>query len=181
MAEKKMTLASFTGGLHSLTLGMETSRMGLVTEDGKSCFNLFRPGRSARVPEGSYRLLDYDVLRKDDQGDLWRLHASGTKEGPVIVAGPRQISVFRFGEPYRPMAQVHPRFLEELKKSGDKVRIMLMVLGAAQDTVDDIRHLEGDRTRLERSKEDPYRPREPSYEILDSDGKVIGRGDFEYG
>lgn len=58
------------------------------------------------IPQGRYRLLTYEVFRKNDQGDLWRLSAGATLESPFINVGGSSESVLEFGEPYVPIVNI---------------------------------------------------------------------------
>jgi hypothetical protein len=85
------------------------------------------------------------------------------------------------GEPYRPLGQVPESYLERLEKGTEKIRISLTVLGADDEIVDDIYRVEGKRTNIAMSTSSPGRPKEPEYEIFDSDGEVVVRSNFAYG
>jgi hypothetical protein len=179
--EGKMMLEEYEGEMHPVAFPLELSRVTLATENWEHCVNALRPGESIRVPEGTYHLVEYEVYREDPQGDLWRLHARGTKDVDPVEVGDGENARLGIGEPYRPLAQVPESYQERLEEGKERIRISLTVLGAADEVVDDIYRMKGKRTSIEMSRSNSSRPKEPEYEIFDSDGEIVAQGDFDYG
>lgn len=180
--EGKLTLTPVTETLAALKLGMETQHMSIFTEDGQHCVMMYRPGSEITIPAGKYRLFGYAVLRKDDQGDLWLLEAEGVPGTPAVTVGEGIDGVIEFGEPYMPIAQVPPWERDNVKKGGaTEVHLMLQVQGKGKEELTEVRRIEGNKTRIPLSSEEPGRPKEPTYKIVKSDGEVVAAGSFEYG
>jgi hypothetical protein len=142
---------------------------------------MYRPSKKIMVPLGKYRLYKYQALKKDEQGDLWRLLAWATTESPFITVERSGDTVLEYGEPYHAIVNV-------VKPRGGSSRplIALMIFaveGKGKETLRDLSHISGDKTQIPLSKEKDlgHRPKEPTYKIVKADGEVITQGSFEYG
>lgn len=177
-AESKLTLTPVTKNLAALSLPMKAEQISLFTEDGKHCLNMYRPDKEIKVPKGKYRLLKYTALRKDEQGDMWRLNAGATTESPVITVDGRGKSVLKFGEPYAPVVDVM-----ELGGRSSRVLLYFNVEGRGKEFLTDLSHVSGTQTRipLSEKKGRGHRPKEPTYKIVKAGGEEVARGSFEYG
>ncbi len=188
-AEGKMTLVPRSEGLNALTLTAAAERLSLYTEDGNRCMMVYQPGETIMVPPGKYRMLTYQLLRKDLQGDLWQLVAGGTKKSPFVTVDGSGEAVLKFGEPYVPIAEVPERYMDNVRNgssshvqfSFNQVQLSFNVEGAGKELLTDLRRLSGNRTRIKLSKKSPGRPEEPTYMIWKTDGEIAARGSFEYG
>lgn len=177
-AKGLLSLTPVSGeNLASLKLAMKTERMSLGTEDGKHCLIMYKPAKEIKIPQGRYKLLSYEVFRKDEQGDLWRLCAAATKESPFMTLGEGQF-VYEFGEPYVPIVDV-------LKAGvgGERFYFMFNVEGKAKELLTDLSHISGTKTNilLSEKKNLGHRPKEPTYKVMKADGEVVQSGFFEYG
>lgn len=185
-AKGLLSLTPVNENLASLKLTMKTERMSLCTEDGKHCLIMYKPAKEIKIPQGRYKLLSYEVFRKDEQGDLWRLCAAATKESPLVTVGESQ-SVFEFGEPYVPMVDIHKTWRADSpgSKKGlyQQVFLMFNVEGKAKELLTDLSHISGTKTHilLSEKKNLGHRPKEPTYKVMKADGKVVQSGFFEYG
>lgn len=179
-AEGKMTLAPVRENLGALNLPMETERISLYTEDGKHCLNAYRPGKEIKVPRGKYRLISYEVFRKDEQGDMWRLCAAATTETPFVNADGSSESVLEFGEPYAPFI-VGMEF--GVKPPSTRAFLSFNVEGKGKEFLTDVSHISGNNTCIPLSKKKNLRnrPKEPTFKIMEADGEVVHQGSFEYG
>lgn len=176
-AEGKMTLMPVTGNLVSLKLPADTERLSLYTEDEKHCLMVFQPGEEIKVPAGKYRLYNYQIFKKDKQGDLWRLCATATTESPWVTVEGKGKSIVGFGEPYVPLVEVRVR------ENTSRASIGFDIEGRGKEFVTDLSHISGEQTRIPLSEEENlgHRPKEPTYKIVKADGEVITQGSFRYG
>ncbi len=175
--EGKMTLTPMTENLVTLQLASDAERISLYSEDEKHCLMAYQPDKKIKVPAGKYRLFKYQILKKDKQGDLWRLNATATTESPWVTVEGKGKSVVEFGEPYVPVVEVRVR------ENTSRASIGFDVEGKAKEFVTDLSHVSGDRTQIPLSEEENlgHRPKEPTYKIVKTDGEVVTQGSFEYG
>ena len=160
---------------------MKTERISLHSEDGKHFLMMYRPSKKITIPVGKYRLYKYQALKKDEQGDLWRLLARATTESPFITVGKISDAVLEYGEPY--LAKVNV-----VKPRGGSSRPLIALMtfeveGKGKETLRDLSHISGDKTQIPLSEEEDlgHRPKEPTYKIVEADGEVITQGSFRYG
>ncbi len=175
---RKMTLTPMTDNLGSLKLAMETEYISLYTEDGKHSVMMYRPSKKIKVPAGKYRLYKYQALKKDEQGDLWRLCARATTESPFVVVDRKGEVALEFGEPYLAIVNIiHPR------AGRSRALIAFNVDGKGKESLIDLSHISGNKTQIPLSEEEDlgHRPKEPTYKIVKADGEVVAQGSFEYG
>jgi hypothetical protein len=178
-ANSLLTLIPVTEKLAALKLTMNTERLTLYTEDGKRCLSMYRPGEKIMVPQGKYRLLAYEVFRKDDQGDLWLLSASATLESPFITVNESSESVLEFGEPYLP----HAPLVNVRSGAPSRCYLTFNVEGQGKEFLTDLRRIAGTKTHipLSKAKNSTDRPKEPAYRLAKADGEVVSQGVFKYG
>jgi hypothetical protein len=176
-AEGKMTLMPVTGNLVSLQLATDTERISLYTEDEKHCLMAFQPNKKIKIPAGKYRIFNYQIFKKDKQGDLWRLNATATTESPWVTVEGKGKSVVELGEPYMPLVDVRVR------ENSSRASIGFDIEGKAKEFVTDLSHISGDQTQIPLSEEENlgHRPKEPTYKVVKTDGEVVTQGSFEYG
>ena len=146
----------------------------------------FQPEKSINVPKGKYRLYNYKLLKKDDQGDLWSLSARATLECPWITLDGGNDSVLKFGEPYVVSAGVPENRRNTILLSPvtpDSVYLSFSMQGQNNEDIQDLSHIEGTNTKIPLSKKEglTHRPKEPTYKILLTNGKTAWQGSFEYG
>ncbi len=176
-SEGKMNLIPVTKDLVPLQLAMKPERIQLYTEEGKNCLMMFQPSEKIMVPAGKYRLYDYQVFKKDDQGDLWRLRAAATTESPYVTVDGSSDSLVEFGEPFVPIVDVVTR------GGASRAYLSFNVEGKGREFLTDLSHIAGTLTAIPLSEEEDlgHRPKEPTYKIVKADGEVVTQGSFEYG
>jgi hypothetical protein len=176
-AEGKMTLTPISDNLIPLQLASDAERLSLYSEDEKHCLMAFQPVKKIKIPAGKYRLFNYQILKKDKQGDLWRLNAAATTESPWVTVEGKGKSVVEFGEPYMPLVEVRVR------ENTSRASIGFDIEGKAKEFVTDLSHISGELTQIPLSEEEnlDHRPKEPTYKIVKTDGEVVTQGSFRYG
>ncbi len=137
----------------------------------------FQPGKKIKVPAGKYRLYNYQVFKKDKQGDLWRLNASATNESPFVTVDGRGKPTIQFGEPFKPLVEVR------MRGKTSRASIGFDIEGKGMEFITDLSHISGDQTQIALSEEEDlgHRPKEPTYKVVKADGEVVAQGSFEYG
>jgi hypothetical protein len=176
-ADKKITLTPVSQGLAGLKLSMRPEVLTLNTEDENNCVMMIQPAEVVKVPEGRYRLLYYKIHKEDEQGDLWRLCASGSTESPYFTVDASNGAECRFGEPYVPFVETRNT------NSARGTYLMFNVEGGGRELLSDLSHIKGEKTEIALSEAEgaTQRPKEPSYRIVKADGEIVTQGDFEYG
>jgi len=141
------------------------------------CLMAYQPGKEIKVPAGKYRLYNYQIFKKDKQGDLWRLKATATTETPFLTVDGKGKLVVELGEPYVPVVEVRVR------ENRSRASIGFDVEGRGKEFVTDLSHISGDQTQIPLSEEEDlnHRPKEPTYKIVKTDGEVVSQGSFRYG
>ncbi len=174
--ENKLTLTPIDKNLATLKLPMKMERISLCTEDGKHYLNIYQSVKEIRIPRGKYRLLSYEVFRKEKKGDLWRLYATATIESPFVTVDGGNESLLEFGEPYTPIVDIREGL-------STLVSLTFRVEGKGKELLTDLSHISGNKThiRLSKKKRFGHRPKEPTYKIVNANGKVVEKGSFEYG
>jgi hypothetical protein len=172
--KEKMTLTPVSQNLAPLKLAMQTEHLSLYTENGEHFLTTCMPDKKIDIPKGKYRLYNYKVLKKDDQGDLWSLSARATTECPWIILDDSGDPELEFGEPFVVSAKV---------RENRGAYISFSMLGRGKEDISDLSHIKGDRTKIPLSKIKglTHRPKEPTYTVLTADGKTVAKGSFEYG
>ena len=157
--------------LRALTMGSDS--------DGETLMVAFA-GERAAVPAGSWRLLDYQLRKKDDWGDEWLLQARGVEGMPPVTVPQGGSARLTAGEPLQAVVEINDRALERAAAAGS-LRMSLALLGNAKERITDLRRISGTNTQHKMAKRDPNRPEEAAYRILAPDGERIASGSFEYG
>ena len=142
---------------------------------------MYRPAQTVPLPCAAYRLVQYDLLRKDGQGDVWTLNAKDTNEcKPILVAG-GQDNTMAYGEPFSPIVTVRDGKIQRSFFWGASAKLDLAIKGAGNEKVDEIAHVSGDRTTLPLSAMNSRSPQAPRYKVAKPGGEVVSQGTFEYG
>ncbi len=183
IAQEKIILTELKTGLHPVKLPMPFDRLTLYAPDGSRGLMAYKPsGDVVMLPRGSYRLGFYQVFRGDEQGDLWRLRAGGTKESPVITVAPGGAADLTLGEPYETIIDLPPEdYLSAYRNS--TINLSFIIGGAGGEIVTELIRIRGNSTKIPLSKtanRSNY-PKEPAYTIVKPDGEIAARGSFEYG
>jgi len=149
--------------------------------------SMLAPAAAVKLPPGTYRFMQYDLTRKDAEGDTWQLHAVATPDSPPIVVGSQGPAAVSFGEPFTAgvvveTVKVRPRRFFGLLAGAERniVRVNLNLQGAAKEQVVVIAHTAGQSTKfaLDRSG---FRPKEPGYRIASAADETLVTGALSYG
>jgi hypothetical protein len=176
-----LSLEPVAEGLAGIEFGMDIERLVLFAEGGPACVTLFHPGKTCKVPAGTYRLAGYRALRKDAQGDLWAVTAAAVKETPPLRAAAGQKAVLELGEPYRVFAEVPEWSIRSVQGGRDQASVEFHIQGAAKEKVIDLIRLNGDKSRIPLSKVEKNRPAEAAFKVMKDGGELVAEGHFEYG
>ncbi len=167
-AKERMSLTPVVKNLVPLELAMQPEHVSLYTEGGKHFLMTCRPDKKINIPRGRYRLYNYSLLKKDDQGDLWSVTARATTECPWInVDGSANIAL-KFGEPYIAAVDVPERGVINVQGSTSaqsSVFLLFTIRGQGNEDISEISHEKGDKTKIPFSKNEGmiHRPEEPTY------------------
>jgi len=172
----RVTLTQTKQSLVPLKLGAETERLSICSENDEHYVMMLQPGTAVNVPKGKYRLMSYQMRRKDKDGNPWLLAASAAKDSAWVNAEEGGNAVLSLGEPFVPFAEVAPWSVRN-----DQVRLQFCAEGAGKELVSDLARLSGDGSSIAMSAKRQDRPKEPSYKIITGEGEVATQGDFEYG
>jgi hypothetical protein len=176
----RMTLEPVTENLSKLVWPDQLEALEVYDAASKSAVILRREGKQAPIPAGTYRLLNYRLTKKDKQGDLWQLRAIGTTSGPEVLAKPDHVAQLPLGEPFQPKVTI-PDYSRQNIAHGADAQLSLDVYGAGGEQITDLRHIDGNKTKIKLSRDDNQRPAEPVYKIINADGEMVATGKFEYG
>ena len=181
--EAKLTLVPLENATGKLDLSMDVKRLVLSSGEKGLGIMWFDPPRVLPLPPGSYRLVSYQAARKDDGGNEWVLRASFTPgKAPLATVTAGGKALLRFGEPFTPKVAVYARFPKKAKKGAVTARLSFTLTGIAGEKVTDLRSTTYKKSSVPRSASRKYRPKEPSYEVLDLPSlAVAARGSFHYG
>jgi hypothetical protein len=175
-----LTLAEIKNGLTPVALSMIPERLSLYSKESGVVITVIKPsGNTISLPPGKYHLFSYLTYKRDDQDDLWRIIAGGTKDSPELVPGPG--AMLSIGEPFTPMANLPVNLREP--STMVNLRLSLSVEGQGKEVITELIRMEGTATRIPLSKtrgRENY-PLEASYSIVKPDGEIVARGSFEYG
>jgi hypothetical protein len=170
-----------TEDLVSIRLPNKVETLVLLDGAYKAGTMMYRPGRSVDVPEGEYRLLSYQLRCEDEQGDLWRLTARGTKNSALLTVRRGSQSAFAIGEPFRPLVGVRELVLNTFQGRGGPAQLFLELRGRGDEMVSELTRIRGNKTRIPMSGNSVNRPKEPTFKVVKEDGEVVRQGQFEYG
>jgi hypothetical protein len=176
-SREKLTLTPVEGPLFPVALSAEAERIMLLEDKDFKGIVCFQPGLEIQLPAGTYRFVDYRLVRKETNGAVWHLQAStSTGAAPVEVGADRKPEIV-FGEPFRPVIEL-PEWARATR-SGRPVRLNFEVYGAGGETVSEVSLLSG-TSSLPLARRNS-RPKEPAYTISTPEGELVQRGTFEYG
>lgn len=182
--DARMTLTPVTEGLSTLKVSQPTDRLGFHSKDGSRCFMALGVDKEIKVPSGEYRLLNYQLTRKEPEGDVWQVCAQATAESPFAKVDGKAEAVLVFGEPYTPRVDATEMDSGDAKNSSvGEVSLDFSLMGIGKEEVTDLSRLQGTRSKFPMSRElgSSNQPKEPSYKIVKMDGEVVTSGSFEYG
>jgi hypothetical protein len=178
-AGQRLVLDPVTADLSALELGDDSRLVMLQRRADGATVSLFSPGRKVMVPQGAYRLIRYQLQKRDAEGDLWQLTAVSAGRVEYVATGTAGSRV-RFGQPFRTIVTISPSAIK-LWQDGEGLKLSLLVAGSGDDRLVDVARLSGTKSKIEMSELEPEHPKEPAYHVLQPDGEIVAQGDFEYG
>ena len=179
----KMSLTEIKKGLSKLKLSVKPEFFSLYTVDGSHFMMAYKPsGNVVMIPEGNYKLMGYQLFRKDDQGDLWCVNAVSSIESKAVSVTQKSEAVLNFGEPFTPTVFL-PNIYNLNSQYKQNTPISFNIEGIGKEIVMYMSRKEGTATKIPLSKRQGYesRPQEPTYTIIKPDGEIVSQGVFEYG
>jgi len=180
----KLTMEPIEEGLVTVGLPDNVERLTLFSENPIRIVSVYCAGKPLALPGDAYRLLEYQIRQKDEQGDMWRLEANGTTDmKPLdLKSGEASLAV---GEPIQMKvdAQASNRSVVGVLFNREKVTASLdfVMRDCSGALITDLAHESGNKTKIKLAKENPQRPKEPAYVVALTDGEVLTQGDFRYG
>ena len=181
IAGGRMTLTPATAKLMPLKLAAECDSLSIVSTDLSRCVMMLRPGGKVKVPQGEYRLVAYQALKKDAQGDLWRIRARAGRDSAVASVGGDGKHSLVLGEPYTPMVYVPEYSRNNLDRGEPAAQLALIVCGAGREIVGDLSRVSGTASKIALSKSRTSFPKEAIYRVITPEGETVAQGNFEYG
>lgn len=183
MAAGKMTLNETRDKLVNIRIPKGYGQLMLFSETGGRSLSVLNPAETMTVPEGKYRLISYSGNPKDEQGNQWSIAAYATGKTPYLAADPQNPNPLRIGAPFTALARVPSYDIENAKRTPQiaQVSLSFVLLDAAGRQVNSLSCYTPQATGFEKSTQSTNMPKEPSYQILDSKGKEVALGTFEYG
>lgn len=179
---RKLTLTPITEGRLALKLSYPPERLLLHDQDFKQSVMMYRPGAVARIPAGEYRILNYQVFKRGQDGELWLLGADGTNDSPFVTLDDANEATLPFGEPFVHYATVPSYSAKTFRQNPERgVRIQFEIEGSGKELVNNLSLVSGKPGSIEMSRENKDLPLEPKYTIVKATGEKVNAGSFEYG
>lgn len=182
LAGGKMILTEVKKGLSKLKLPVTPEYFSIYTVDGGHFLTAYQPsGNIVNVPVGNYKLMGYQILRKDEQGDLWCIDAVSTAESQAFSVSAQGMATLNFGEPFTPSVFLPYGF--NTQSNLNNIPLIFNIEGKGKEVIINMNRRQGAATKIPLSKKRGYenRPQEPTYTIIKPDGEIISQGAFEYG
>lgn len=176
----RLLLKPHVESIGALEFPVSVESMALLSAEGDRGFMLYRVGRRAPAPSGTWRLLGYQAYKSDEWGDTWFLRASGSEDtSPVTVTG-NEPSPWAVGDPLQTFVDIPEEVLRKVP-GGGALRFNLGIRGNVREIIDGIHHVSGTQTKHAKSKRSSSLPEEAAYRIVKPDGERVASGSFEYG
>lgn len=181
LANSRLVLHPGPDAVAHLQLPTDVHRLTLWSEDDGRVAMLHRPASNALVPPGKWRVAAYQLLRNDDEGDLWFLAAQMTPRVKAVAVSAGAKSKLSLGEPFLPAATI-PRqaYRDFAAKTHDRVEVEFTIGGAAGEMVCELLRIDGRATQIPLDGTGQH-PAEPRFRIISAQGKSVAAGAFEYG
>jgi hypothetical protein len=178
---KMLHLTLVADGLGTVQFAMEPDSIVLNTDDDAQSVMMRKPGRSAQVPPGKYRVFSYRLMQRDKKDCMWLLQAGATTNSPLVEVKNGDSAKLVFGEPFIPVADVPKYSMDQFQQGNAQVQVCFNVEGVGREMVTDLALVSGENPAVAVSEKDPSRPKEPSYKVVAEDGETVVAGQFEYG
>ncbi len=181
--EKLLVFRPFRGKTGKIRIPMDVERLTLRGKKPARDVTVFRPGKEADLPSGSYTLGSYSATKTDDGDNPWVLTAeTRDRNTGAIRVNPGETASLAFGPPYFAQVTVDAR---KIGKDPNKLYIAYLsfaLIGKAGERVVDLRCLSYNQSGIPRSRSRKYRPREPVVIIKNAEtGKTVYERAFHYG
>ena len=170
-----ITLTEKTDGLAALKLGEDTEQLTLLDREQGNCVMAHRAGERVMLPQGSYRLLAYRVLKEDQWGDRWIMRGEGDGRSQFVEVKEGRENLLPLGQPLRVVVTAYQY------RGGASYRLNFELKGDGGENIGDVAHISGTRTEIPLSSSRRNYPKEATYQVVRMDGEVVARGTFEYG
>ncbi len=124
-----------------------------------------RGGERVPLPEGKWKLLDY-VIQEDrsDKSPTW-LSAQGKTDYPAVAVQKGETAELPFGPPYKPVVTVSRISGSESERTA---QMDMALVGSTGEICTNVM-VKGNR------------PEKPTFAIANPKGRIVERGNFEYG
>lgn len=176
----RLILEPFSENVGTLELPVPMRSLAMLSASGDDALLMARVGERVPVPAGGWRLIEYQLAKKDEWNDEWLLQARGTEDTPVATVPSNGSARLVVGEPLQARIEIQDRYLR-LPGTNRMLRMSLALLGSGQEQITDLRRLSGTNTQHKLAKRSPNRPEEATYRLVKPDGELISSGSFEYG
>ena len=154
--------------------------LSMISSSGSESLVLVRADNRAAVPAGRWRLLQYELLKKDEWGDEWMIGARGVEDMRSVTVPENGSASLPVGEPLQASIEVSDR-TSSTSGTNRMVRMSFDVLGQAGERIADISHFSGTNTQHKLALRNSNRPEGAAYRIVKPDGELVSSGSFEYG
>ncbi len=170
-AAGKMTLTPYAGDTAPVKLPGQFETLTLYTDKPKATsIMMYRPAPAVSLPCGTYRLAQYDLMRKDDKGQTWIVNAVGTSASAELAATKGQETTASFGEPFS--ATVTSK-LSRGFFGGTSAELSFTAYGQGKERIGEPRPVTGDLSRSDLAA--------PTFKAAKADGEIVAQVTFRYG
>lgn len=164
-AQKKLVLSPYTSKTGPVEMPAGLDRLSLCSIKGDTWVMVASPTVETRLPLGRWRMVDYEISRKDEKGSVWYVHARPKPDAAIISVGRKEREI-KLGEPFVPT-------VETQNLGGGNVRLTFKLFGAG---LEEASVTIADSTGARRSL-----PAAPRFKIAATDGELVHQGTFKYG
>lgn len=166
-----LELTPFEGETGKVKVSLDVERLSLEPpgEEGIRVL-LYRPGKEAEVPTGTYRLNQYQMVAAEDSGQRWYVCAMGTEDSPLLEVKAGESAELTIGGPYVPQAAVSEVQIDRFWNSVPGMRLDFVLHGVYRENASQYFPIKSDT---------PRKP--PKFTIRNAADEVLEQGKFEYG
>ena len=177
---RRLTLEPVPDSTGTLELPAPMRSLTLVSVPDEKGLMIVRSDTRVPVPAGDWRLVAYQLLKKDAWGDEWSLQARGNADAPAVGVPPNGTALLAAGEPLHATIEIPEYYLERAAAQGS-LRMSLRLAGNLSESISDLRRISGTNTQHKMAPRDANRPEAAAYRIIRPDGERVTSGSFEYG
>jgi hypothetical protein len=177
-----VSIEEFKGELCELKIPMEVSGLTLNSEDNKHSISVFEATDTVKIPDGRYRFLNYNAVRKDKMGDKWYIQANASNKTPYFTLKKNKTKILKIGEPYNSVIYIPKWSRDNLgRNKNTRLRMEFKICGSAMELVSNLNRFSGNQSNIPISLKNTTRPKEATYTVSKIDGSIVKQGQFEYG